>query len=143
MRLGPLSLTLLSLCALACSAKPEAKQVSAGEVSPDAAPSPASAPAPDPKPRPSRVDPEHDDKLRDLDALCESVDHDYGDGTLGDYYHGLRLRTDWGETQREQGLESIKPGRLLEAAVNEVDSDHDDPALGHCHKLLGYLDDVE
>ena len=112
-------------------------QASAETAEADASPA-AAKPA-----RPSKIDPEHGDKLRDLDDLCASVDHDYKDGTLGDYYSGLKLRTTWGEDQRARGLESIQPGRLLEAAVNEVDPDRGDPALTHCHTLLGYLDDVE
>jgi hypothetical protein len=88
-------------------------------------------------------DPERADKLADLDALCKAVDHDYDDGTLTDYYRDLEPRTEWGKAQRDAGNESIQPGRLLEKAVAELSPGAKDPALGHCRKLLDYLDDVE
>jgi hypothetical protein len=95
-------------------------------------------------PRPSGDrDPERADKLADLDDLCRALDRDYVDGTLSDYYRGLELRTEWGAAQRKAGDESIQPGRLLEQAVAELSPGAKDPALGHCRKLLDYLDDVE
>ncbi|PRP93012.1 hypothetical protein ENSA5_45730 [Enhygromyxa salina] len=75
--------------------------------------------------------------------MCKAVDHDYGDGTLGDYYRGLKARTAWGQAQLAAGNESITPGRLLEKAVAELDPGAKDPILEHCRKLLDYLDDVE
>jgi len=96
-----------------------------------------------PSDRPAPVDPERADKLADLDALCAAVDHDYKDGTLGDYYAKVELRTDWGRAQRDAGNESIQPARLLEKAVAALDPKGEEPALGHCRTLLDYIDDVE
>jgi hypothetical protein len=100
----------------------------------------AAAAEPDPEPAP---DPELEAKLRDLDELCEAVDHDYGDGTLGDYYADVKPRTAWGKAQMKAGNESIQPGRLLEKAVAELSPGAKHPSLAHCRKLLDYLDEVE
>jgi hypothetical protein len=89
----------------------------------------------------SPSDPELADKLADLDDLCKALNRDYGDGTLGDYYAGLEMRTSWGKQQVATGNESMKPGRLLERAVVELAPGSD--ALTHCPKLLEYIDEVE
>lgn len=88
-------------------------------------------------------DPERADKLRDLDDMCKAVDHDYADGTLRDYYSGLKLRTDWGLGLRQAGDVSTQPGRALERAAAELSVSATDPALEHCRKLFDYLDEVE
>jgi hypothetical protein len=99
-----------------------------------AAPSPANDPA---------TDPDRAAKLADLDAMCEALNRDYGDGTLGDYYAGLVPRTDWGKQQIAAGNATIQPGRLLERAVAELASGEQANQLVHCRKLLDYLDEVE
>ncbi len=108
---------------------------------------PASAPAPqDTGPRleaPVAPDPERAAKLADLDLLCKAVDHDYKDGTLGDYYADLKMQSTWGQAQLDAGNESNKPARLLEKAVAELSPNAADPALEHCRLLLDYIDDVE
>jgi hypothetical protein len=83
-------------------------------------------------------------KLADLDAMCEALNRDYGDGTLGDYYAGLVPRTDWGKQQIAAGNATIQPGRLLERAIADLTAgtQHADQ-LDHCRKLLDDLDDVE
>ena len=132
---------LASTCVLACRAdKPEARDPAptptpvAGDSDAAAAPQEAESPP---------ADPERAAKLADLDTLCKAVDHDYKDGTLGDYYAGLEMKTDWGKAQLAAGNESIKPARLLEKAVAELSPDAADPALEHCRVLLDYIDDVE
>jgi hypothetical protein len=117
-------------------------------VDPTRQPESPSSPAPTTATAPS-VDPELADKLADLDAMCEALNRDYGDGTLGDYYAGLVPRTDWGKQQIAAGNASIQPGRLLERAIAElaprtpIRPDGQPDPLGHCRKLLDYLDDVE
>lgn len=115
----------------------------ASEPAPQPAAQPAAQPAPTPAPAAAKPDPERAAKLQDLDELCEAVDHDYADGTLGDYYADIEPRTAWGKAQRDAGNESMQPGRLLEKAVAELSPEAADPALEHCRKLLDYLDDVE
>lgn len=114
--------------------------------SPEAQAEPAAEPEPEPdhesKPEPES-DPERADKLADLDDMCRALDHDYVDGTLTDYYGDLKPRTQWGAAQREAGDATMRPGRLLEAAVAELSPGAKDPALEHCRKLLDYLDEVE
>ncbi len=88
-------------------------------------------------------DPARAEKLADLDELCAAVDHDYKDGTLGDYYAKVEMRTRWGKAQRKAGDESIQPARLLEKAVQALDPKGVDPELSHCRVLLDYIDDVE
>lgn len=75
--------------------------------------------------------------------MCKAVDHDYADGTLRDYYSGLKLRTAWGRAQRQAGDESTQPGRALEQAAAELSMSALDPPLEHCTKLFDYLDEVE
>jgi hypothetical protein len=135
-----LVLVLVLIGGLACRS-PEPGPSDQPQPGPDTAPARAAASEPQPNPQPP--DPERANQLRDLDDLCKSVDHDYADGTLGDYYSGLKLRTTWGESKREAGLESIKPGRALEQAAAELSAPPGDPALEHCTKLFDYLDDVE
>ncbi|KIG17695.1 hypothetical protein DB30_02970 [Enhygromyxa salina] len=88
-------------------------------------------------------DPAHADQLRDLDDMCKAVDHDYADGTLRDYYSGLKLRTTWGTALRQTGDESTTPGRTLEQAAAELAVNVTAPGLEHCAKLFDYLDEVE
>lgn len=113
------------------------------------APQPAQhEPGPPPKafePPPPAVDEpdDYDDRVADLDDLCTAVDHDYKDGTLGDYYADVTMRTDWGKAQMAAGNESITPGRLLEKAAFELNPQGDEPGLAACRRLLDYLDDVE
>jgi hypothetical protein len=105
---------------------------------------PAPAPAAAPPTESPVTDPQLTAKLADLDAMCEALNRDYGDGTLGDYYAGLVPRTDWGKQQIAAGNATIQPGRLLERAVAELaPGDPLDDRLGHCRKLLEYLDEVE
>jgi hypothetical protein len=112
----------------------------------DSEPKPESTIPPGPATAPS-ADPELSDKLADLDAMCEALNRDYGDGTLGDYYAGLVPRTDWGKQQIAAGNATIQPGRLLERAIADLTAgstiDGQGSQLGHCSKLLDYLDDVE
>lgn len=99
-------------------------------------------PEPEAKAEPeAEADPERADKLADLDAMCKALDHDYVDGTLTDYYRDIEPRTEWGKAQRDAGNESIKPGRLLEQAVEQLSPGANE--LPNCRKLLDYLDDVE
>lgn len=124
----------------------------------DAAPDPSGPPAassthvaePGPKPESGApaaatespvTDPQLAAKLADLDAMCEALNRDYGDGTLGDYYAGLMPQTDWGKQQIAAGNATIQPGRLLERAISELAPGSSTPA--HCRKLLDYLDEVE
>ena len=141
-----LTLALVVLTFAACRAgEPEshepAKQADAAS-KPASPPSDAAAAGPRLE-TPSAPDPERAAKLDDLDALCQAVDHDYKDGTLGDYYRGLKMTTAWGQAQLDTGNESIQPGRLLEKAVAGLSPGAADPALEHCRTLLDYLDDVE
>ena len=140
-----LSLTLLGL--LACrdgeAKRPEATGAAGADAAADAK-EPAAPPTPPAdQAAPVPADPERADKLADLDELCAAVDHDYKDGTLGDYYAKVEMRTDWGRAQRDAGNESIQPARLLEKAVAALDPEGKEPALGHCRTLLDYIDDVE
>lgn len=115
------------------------------ENSPEQSP-PSAAISPAPANKPS-ADTELAAKLADLDAMCEALNRDYGDGTLGDYYAGLVPRTDWGKQQIAAGNATIQPGRLLERAIADLTAgqqlDGRSGQLGHCSKLLDYLDDVE
>ncbi|NVB39724.1 hypothetical protein G6O69_17910 [Pseudenhygromyxa sp. WMMC2535] len=88
-------------------------------------------------------DPERADKLADLEDMCVAIDHDYKDGTLGDYYADIEPRTAWGRKVRDAGNESIQPGRLLEKEIQALDPSGREPALKTCRVLLDYLDDVE
>lgn len=112
-------------------------------VEPDPKPESPSPPVPTPTPTTSPTDPQLDAKLADLDAMCEALNRDYGDGTLGDYYAGLVPRTDWGKQQVAAGNATIQPGRLLERAIAELAPGPQLDRIGHCGKLLDYLDDVE
>lgn len=132
----------LSACRSSESAEPETGQERAGEAAADGAKAGEATPTPDPEPA-AKPDPKRAAKLEDLDELCAAVDHDYKDGTLGDYYAEVEPRTDWGKAQRDKGNESITPARLLEKAVAELDPGGEDPAIPNCHKLLDYIDDVE
>jgi hypothetical protein len=136
-KLATISVLSSTLCLLACrAAEPDRPaQADAATPQPGSAPQPASPP-----PQPSS-DPELANKLADLDDMCKALNRDYGDGTLGDYYAGLELRTNWGKQQIAAGNESMQPGRLLELAIVELAPGSD--ALGHCRKLLEYLDEVE
>jgi hypothetical protein len=128
---------LSSLCLLACrAAEPEPSGPPAAAPRPEAGVPAAASPRPVPS-----SDPEIPDKLADLDAMCQALNRDYGDGTLGDYYAGLTPRTSWGKQQIASGNESMQPGRLLERAVVELAPGSE--ALTHCRKLLEYLDEVE
>lgn len=102
----------------------------------------ATAPTPAPATEPPS-DPQLAAKLADLDAMCQAVDRDYGDGTLGDYYAGLVPKTEWGKQQIAAGNATIQPGRLLEQAVKQLAPGGQLDQLAHCRKLLDYLDDVE
>jgi hypothetical protein len=135
---------------LACKSDESAsKSASTREPAREAKPDDGSAPPSDEsqsstvEPTKSADDPQHADKLADLDALCKALDHDYIDGTLSDYYRGIEPRTEWGKAQRDAGNESIKPARLLEKAVADLAVDAEDPGIPHCRKLLDYIDDVE
>ncbi|MCA9687866.1 MAG: hypothetical protein KC457_37255, partial [Myxococcales bacterium] len=107
-RAALLSLTLLGL--LACrdgeAKRPEATGAAGADAAADAK-EPAAPPTPPAdQAAPVPADPERADKLADLDELCAAVDHDYKDGTLGDYYAKVEMRTDWGRAQRDAGNES-------------------------------------
>jgi hypothetical protein len=143
------TITLLSstLCLLACRAvEPEPSgppaQADAAGPQPETSPRPVTGPpsAANSGSEPSS-DPELADKLTDLDAMCQALNRDYGDGTLGDYYAGLEPRTTWGKQQIAAGNESMQPGRLLERVIVELAPGSG--ALTHCSKLLEYLDEVE
>lgn len=133
----------LTLGLAACrDAAPEPNGPATASSSPAAvepAPEPESPSAPAPASAPPN-DPQLAAKLADLDAMCEALNRDYGDGTLGDYYAGLVPRSDWGKQQIAAGNASIQPGRLLERAVAELAPGEQ---LAHCRKLLDYLDEVE
>ena len=144
--LAPTLLTLLTLASVSgCRADSSQARDPAPEpqAEPEPAPRPASAAAEPAEPAEPAADPQRGDKLADLDDLCEAVDHDYKDGTLGDYYAGLEMRTDWGKAQLAAGNASITPARLLEEAVAELSPGAAAPALAHCRILLDYIDDVE
>jgi hypothetical protein len=131
-KLVTISVLSSTLCLLACrAAEPER---------PAPAPATIATPAAAAAAQPSS-DPELTDKLADLDDMCKALNRDYGDGTLGDYYAGLEMRTNWGKQQIAAGNESMQPGRLLERAIVELAPGSD--ALVHCRRLLEYLDEVE
>ena len=136
---------LLALPLLACRPS-ESDTSDAAPAGAAAEPQAKSSDASQAEPRleaPTAPDPERAAKLADLDALCAAIDHDYKDGTLGDYYAKVEPTTAWGKAQREAGNASVTPGRLLEKAVAELSPGASDPALGSCRTLLDYLDDVE
>jgi hypothetical protein len=136
-------LALVFGCALlgvACrSTEPAPSDAASGELA--SAPTPVTPIETQPQPRPP--DPERADKLRDLDDMCKAVDHDYADGTLRDYYSGLKLRTTWGTALRQAGDVSTMPGRTLERAAAELAVGGEELAPEHCRKLFDYLDEVE
>jgi hypothetical protein len=135
-KLATISVLSSTLCLLACRTAEPDRPAQADAAAPQPETSPAASPAPQPS-----SDPEAANKLADLDDMCKALNRDYGDGTLGDYYAGLELRTNWGKQQIAAGNESMQPGRLLERAIVELSPGSD--ALGHCRKLLEYLDEVE
>jgi hypothetical protein len=139
-----ISLALVLGGALGCAACRSSEPASRDQAQPqaEAARAPSSAAPTEPRPQPP-PDPERADKLRDLDDMCKAVDHDYADGTLRDYYSGLRLRTAWGLGLRQIGEASIQPGHTLERAADELSVEPGDPAVEHCTKLFDYLDEVE
>jgi hypothetical protein len=139
----------LSLTLAACrDAAPEARGPATASSPPlaEPAPEPESPTKQERGPAPAAApsnEGEHAAKLADLDAMCEALNRDYGDGTLGDYYVGLVPRTDWGKQQIAAGNATIQPGRLLERAVAELAPGEQTNGLVHCRKLLDYLDEVE
>lgn len=86
------------------------------------------------------VDPE---RLADLDAMCAALDHDYKDGTLGDYYADVEPKTEWGTAVMEAGNKADQPARHLEGEVAKIEAGADHPALPACKTLMEYIDDVE
>lgn len=146
-----LTVLVASVSSIACksdeaASEPESKDSKdSKDLKSQAASEPEPAPTLEPESAtpPATNDPQHADKLADLDALCEALDHDYIDGTLSDYYRDVEPRTDWGKAQRDAGNQAMQPGRLLEKAVAELAPHAKDPGLEHCRKLLDYLDDVE
>jgi hypothetical protein len=141
-KLATISVLSSTLCLLACRAAEPDRPAQADAAAPQPEASPAASPSPPDGSTPEPAsDPELANKLADLDDMCKALNRDYGDGTLGDYYAGLELRTNWGKQQIAAGNESMQPGRLLERAIVELAPGSD--ALGHCRKLLEYLDEVE
>lgn len=129
----------------ACSAGGQPVAVSGGAPTraselPDAAveaavEAPIEAPAP-----PRGVDPA---LLADLELLCAALRRDYVDGTLTDYYRGLKPASARGQALLREGEETSRPGRVLEAAARAAGIAGDDPALPSCAALFAELDDLE
>ncbi|MEZ4448075.1 MAG: hypothetical protein R3B09_01265 [Nannocystaceae bacterium] len=83
------------------------------------------------------------DRFADLELLCAALRRDYVDGTLTDYYRGLRPRTAFGADLLRRGEASMHPGRLLEAALRDMAKKPGDPATPACDALVGELDELE
>jgi hypothetical protein len=86
---------------------------------------------------------DHAERVADLDALCRALDHDYGDGTLSDYYAKVVPETAWGRDRLREGEESITPGRLLQKASTDLGADLEGPDLAGCRKLFDEIDELE
>lgn len=82
-------------------------------------------------------------QFADLEALCAALAHDYIDGTLTDYYRGLRMKTAFGDDLRRRGETSMHPGRILEAGRAALGDRPGDPAAPSCAPLFAELDDLE
>lgn len=81
--------------------------------------------------------------LADLELLCAALRRDYVDGTLTDYYRGLKPASARGQALLREGEETSRPGRVLEAAAQAAGIAGDDPALPSCAALFAELDDLE
>ncbi len=81
--------------------------------------------------------------LADLELLCAALRRDYVDGTLTDYYAGLAPTTALGQDLRRRGEETMRPGRLLQAAARDLAIPAGDPAIPACNALFDDLDDLE
>jgi len=81
--------------------------------------------------------------LADLELLCAALRRDYVDGTLTDYYRGLRPTSARGEALLREGEETPRPGRVLQAAAREAGIAAEDPAIPSCAALFAELDDLE
>ena len=97
----------------------------------------------DPAPPDPAGDPAPASAVADLEAMCAAVDRDYDDGTLSDYFAGLRTTSAWGARLRARADESTTPGRILEEAARAVGVTDSTPGLTACRRLFEYLDDVE
>lgn len=82
-------------------------------------------------------------EIADLEQLCAALDKDYIDGTLSDYFAGIKSSTPWGEGLRKRANESATPGRDLEAAAKEKSLAAGPSVAPSCARLFDYLDDVE
>jgi hypothetical protein len=106
----------------------------------------AAPPPPAAKSEPAKAaptDPERADKLRDLNTLCAALNDDYVDGTLSDYFKGVKVETDWGREVMKAGADADRPGRFLEEKIDSLSPKAEDATLSACRELLDYIDEVE
>ncbi len=76
--------------------------------------------------------------LADLAKMCRSLHDDYGDGTLSDFFSGLKITSPWGKDLAARARASITPGRVLAAHAPS------NTALPpECQRLFEELDDLE
>jgi hypothetical protein len=118
-----------------------------GEPEPASAPTPSAEPAAAAKaiaPQPPPTSPvPNPARVADLETMCERVEHDYNDGTLTDYFSGLKVGTDWGNAVLRRGDASTQPGRVLEAAADELGYTPEPNERSACGRLFDVLDDLE
>ena len=82
-------------------------------------------------------------EVRELEAMCAAVDHDYIDGTLSDYFRDVKSQTDWSKGVQAKADESTTPGRVLLAAMKDAGVAETDKRLPACGRIFEYIDDVE
>lgn len=106
------------------------------------APPPAPDKSGDPRETPA-TDPRRADEIEDLERLCAALNRDYGDGTLGDYFADLQMKTKWGAQVMAEGNQADRPGRFLQSKIESLSPGAADPKLDACRELLDYIDEVE
>lgn len=82
-------------------------------------------------------------EVKELEAMCAAVDHDYIDGTLTDYFRNVKSTTTWGAALQAKADESTTPGRVLLEAMKQAGIDATDTRVPACGRIFEYIDDVE
>ena len=82
-------------------------------------------------------------EIKELEAMCAAVDHDYIDGTLTDYFRNVKSQTDWGKGVQKKADESTTPGRVLLAEMKDGGLEPTDARVPACGRIFDYIDDVE
>lgn len=75
--------------------------------------------------------------------MCAALDHDYVDGTLSDYYAGVKPATSWGQQVKKAGDAADQPGRHLEGEAKALIEGSELELPAPCTKLFDVLDDLE